>query len=159
MFPIRALGGCVLVVSVSGACHSMAHVAPHRETDPKPFEIRFTPARNVDAVDADGTSRSLPEVLKAFGQLVANQRDSVTVNISSWTRAGDKGERREAGALNATFALADSGITFHRRQFSTVKTLVLLGSIGGLIALGIGQASIATPGNIGPIYDVLHFFP
>ena len=159
LLSFRALGACLLVTSVNGACHSMAHVSPQNEPDPKPFEMRFTPARTIEALHADGTARSLPEVVKASGRLVGNQRDSVTVNISSWTRAGDNGEHREPGGLSATFAVADTGVSFHRRHFSSVKTLVLLGSIAGLIALSIGQASIATPGNIGNPYDVLHFLP
>ena len=157
MLSFRALGVSLVAIGLSG-CHSMAHVSPQKEaTAAKPFEIRFTPARNVDAVYSDGTRRLLPEVVRATGNFARSQQDSVAVNIFSWTRAGENDEHAEAGGLTATFAVADGGVSYQRRHFSPVKTLLLLGSIGGAIALAVGQADIARPGNIGPIYDVLHF--
>jgi len=154
----RVLEAGLVAVSITG-CHSTAHVSPQTEPDRKSFEMRFTPPRNIDAVYSDGTRRQLPDVTRATGTFAGTRQDSVSVNLSSWTRAGENAEHSESGGLTATLAFADTGVIYQRRRFSTVKTLVLLGSIAGLIALAIGQADIGTPGNIGPIYDVLHFSP
>jgi len=157
LFLSRALGAYALALSLAVAgCHSMARIS-HNEGDSKPIEIRFMPPRNVDAVQADGTRRWLPQVVRASGTVGEVRGDSVTLNLGSWVRAGDKGEHRES--LSATIATNDAGVGYYQRRFSKGKTLVLLASIAGVIALGVGQASIGTPGNIGGVYDVLHFLP
>ena len=144
MFSYRALSACLIVagIIVSG-CHSTAHVAQPNVSAGKPVEMRFTPARTIEVVDANESRRSLPDVVSASGIVAESRGDSVMVSVVSWKRDGEKDDRAEPRPLYAAFAIADPGISYHQRRFSTMKTLVLLGSIVGLIALAIGQASVA----------------
>ena len=160
MLSNRVVSAALVVVGASvSACHSMAHVRQPTAPDGKPVEIRFASARNIDGVNPDGSRRSLAQVTKASGSITAVRPDSLTVRIASWKRNGDKGEHFESLPLHSTFAVADPEVGYYQRRFSKVKTLVLVGSIVGALALAAGQASLATPGNIGGAYDVLHFLP
>jgi hypothetical protein len=136
----------------------MARVGTPTTADDAVFEIRFNPWREVTARTPNGSPVLLTSMSKAVGSFVSVDRDSLRMQLDSWRGEFPPADHELEPYTQVTFPTSDPGITFHRRRFSTVKTLLLAGSIVGLIALAIGQADLATPGDIGGGYTVLHFF-
>ena len=156
MFSRPPLNTYVLLVGVTTtACHSMAHVSRPVESDDRTFEIGFNPARNIEGVRADGSRITLAAVTRASGNPVAVRGDTVTMHLGWWKSGNPANESSEPMGVNAMFAASDAGVSYYQRRVSVMKSAVLVGTIVGLVALGIGQADTGSLGTIG--YPLLPF--
>jgi hypothetical protein len=149
MGPHSPLNAWLVVLALSGtACHSMAHITQPSEPNPGTLEIRFNPSRNIDAVQPDGSRIPLTAVSRVRGSATLIQGDSISMQLHSWTADNPMGKNGQVGLI-ATLAASDAGISYYARRVSVKKSLLLAAVIVGAIALGVGQADVAHPGNIG----------
>ena len=121
----------------------MARVSKPAQSGDEVFEIRFNPWRDVAAKLPDGSRVMLSSVSKATGTVTRIERDSVTLQLDSWREESPAAEHEAEPGTEAKFPATDREVTFHQSRFSPIKNLVLLGTIVGLVALSIGQASVA----------------
>ena len=121
----------------------MARVAKPTAPDDDAFDIRFNPWRDVAARLPDGSVVLLPAVSKATGTIARVKGDTVTMVLDSWRGEFPAADHDAEAGTEATFSVSDAAVTFHQSRFSPTKSLVLLGTIVGLVALAIGQASVA----------------
>ena len=107
------------------------------------FEIRFNPWRDVTAIGPDGSPILLSAVSKARGTVARARGDTITVVLESWRGEVPPADHDLDSGTEARFSTSDSALTFHQTRFSPIKSVVLLGSVVGMVALAIGQASVA----------------
>jgi hypothetical protein len=139
---IRALLGAGVLLVANG-CHSMARVSKPIVADYDAVEIRFNPWRDITARAPDGSPILLSAVSKARGTVARVKGDTITVLLGSWRGEFPPADHDLESGTEAWFSASDSALTFHRNRFSPIKSLVLLGSVVGMFALAVGQASVA----------------
>jgi hypothetical protein len=122
-------------------CHSMSRVSEGVQPGGT-FEMRFSPARTIEARRPDGSRISLPAVREADVQALSVRGDSVTVEIEEWEGGSPVDEHREAAGTQATFSSNDPEVSFFQNRISVTKNLLAVGVVIGLVALAIGQASV-----------------
>lgn len=128
--------------AILGACHSMSRVPQPTDGDGV-YEIRFSPARTIDAHRADGSAVSLTAAKQLRVRTARTAGDSVTVHIAAWSAERLGVNELPAYDAEATFDRSDGGLSFYERRMSTKKNLLLAAVIVGGLALAAGQASIA----------------
>jgi hypothetical protein len=126
------------------ACHSMGHVPPPTEAGREVMEIRMTRTRSLDVVDVDGSRRTLELVRIVRGQPIGMRGDSLLLQLHSWR--GGNPDANHADLGQAAISTSDTGVSFFENRFSVNRTLMVLAIVVGLVALAIGQASVAGGG-------------
>jgi hypothetical protein len=130
-----------VVLGVSG-CQSMSQIREPLRPGQGTVEVRMNPPRTLDVRNADGSRTSLDAVSRLQGEPVDVRRDSVVFRIDSWEGGNAAGDHEAASAMTVLPA-SDPQVGFYRDRISIKKNLLTVAIVIGLVALAIGQASVA----------------
>jgi hypothetical protein len=130
------------VLSGVFACQSMSPVKEPLRPGGGTVEVRIDPARRLDVQNADGSRTSLEAVSRVWGEPIEIHGDSVRFRIESW-RGGSPAADRTEYAAKTVLPMSDPQVGFFQDHFSWKKNLFAVALTVGLVALAIGQASVA----------------
>ena len=133
----------ILVPLAVTGCYSMSRIAAPVDPSSNAVELRLDPARTVTARGADGRVVQLDAVRRAQGSIIRVQGDSVTMRVQWWSGSEPVAEHDLNDWADATVSTADPGVSLYQNKVSMMKNLLLLAGAVGLVALAIGQASVA----------------
>ena len=130
-----------VLLGVSG-CRSMSQVKEPIRPGEGTVEVRIDPARTLGVQNLDGSRTSLEAVSRVWGEPIEVRGDSVRFRIESW-QGGSPGADRAEYAANTVLPMSDPQVSFFQDHFSWKKNLFAVALTVGLVALAIGQASVA----------------
>ena len=138
-----------VVLGVSG-CQSMSQVREPLRPGEGTVEVRMNPPRTLDVQNANGSRTSLEGVSRLQGEPIDVRRDSVVFRINSW-EGGNPAADHEGVSAMTVLPASDPQVGFYQDRISIKKNLLTAAMVIGLVALAIGQASVAyrypTPGS------------
>jgi hypothetical protein len=102
----------------------------------------MNPPRTLDVRNVDGSRTSLEGVTRLRGEPIDVRRDSVVFRVESWEGGSPAGDHEGASAMTVLPA-SDPQVGFYQDHISIKKNLLTVAIVIGLVALAIGQASVA----------------
>ena len=130
-----------VLLGVSG-CRSMSQVKEPMRPGGGDVEVRIDPARTLDVQNQNGSRTSLEAVSRVWGEPIEVRGDSVRFRIESWQGGSPVVDRAEYAA-KTVLPMSDPQVSFFQDHFSWKKNLIAVALTVGLVALAIGQASVA----------------
>jgi hypothetical protein len=130
-----------VVLGVSG-CQSMSQVREPVRPGQGLVEVRMNPPRTLDVHNANGSRGSLEAVSRLRGEPLSVRGDSVVFRIDSW-EGGNSASDHEAAYAMTVLPTSDPQVGFYQDHISIKKNLLTVAIVIGLVALAIGQASVA----------------